>query len=79
MINDFRESERHLLGCSRSLDGVLCLDSVDPFLFMVNLSFFLCLVHTVDDCIFSLFDVNCGNVDMSTESASLRGMRHYLV
>jgi hypothetical protein len=76
MRSNSEKSGRHLFSCSRSLDGVLLLDSVDPFLFMVYLSFFLCLIQTVDDWIFSLFDINCGNVDMSTESASPREIRY---
>jgi len=76
MRSNFRKSGRHLFSCSRSLDGVLLLDSVDPFLFMVYLSFFLCLIQTVDDWIFSLFDINYGNVDMSIQSALPRGITH---
>ena len=74
MRSNSRKSGKHLFSCSRSLDGVLLLNSVDPFLFMVYLSFFLRLIQTVDDWIFSLFDINCYKVDMNTESASPRGI-----
>jgi len=57
-----RINVRYLLSSRRSLDGVLLLDSVDPFLFMVNFSFFFCFVQTIDDRVFPLFDVNFSNI-----------------
>ena len=49
----------NLGGGGSSLRGMFLLQSIDFLLFVINRPFDLCLVETIDNCIFPFFDVHC--------------------